>query len=416
MKVAGLSKQFRLGETMSMDSLRDVVAMSAGKLTGRTKAEPASPTQSSPESASEKFLWAVRDVSFEVKQGECLGIIGHNGAGKSTLLKLISRITEPTSGAMAYKGRLAALLEVGTGFHPELTGRENIFLNGSILGMTRKEIKSKIGDIVEFAGVEKFLDTPVKRYSSGMQVRLGFSVAAHLDPDILVVDEVLAVGDAAFQARCIEKMSEATKHGRTVLVVSHQLNIVKRLTSRCLIMNNGWLDGIEPTGKAIHRYMNGLYKKSRTNIEDYPYPISSITVNNQNALESEAVVVVTGQKIVIAIQAMLGEKICYGVQCAVHIDSVDGVRVQSFTTRNSTIGQLDTSGKLGYELQVDELLLVPGNYVMLLNFRSQSERWVVDFGVTELLVVEEEGKTIPTLIQGSQGYCNLRHAWISTRK
>ena len=184
-------------------------------------------------------FWALKDVSFEVKQGEVLGIIGRNGAGKSTLLKILSRITEPTSGRITIDGRVASLLEVGTGFHPELTGRENVFLNGAILGMSRVEIKRKFDEIVAFAEVEKFLDTPVKRYSSGMYVRLAFAVAAHLEPEILIVDEVLAVGDTQFQARCLGKMKDVATSGRTVLFVSHNLGAVKRLCNQGLYLVNG---------------------------------------------------------------------------------------------------------------------------------------------------------------------------------
>lgn len=184
-------------------------------------------------------FWALNDVSFEVKQGEILGIIGRNGAGKSTLLKVLSRITEPTKGRITLRGRVASLLEVGTGFHPELSGRENIFLNGAILGMTRREIKAKFDEIVDFAGVEKFLDTPVKRYSSGMYVRLAFSVAAHLEPEILVVDEVLAVGDAEFQKKCMGKMQDVTSQGRTVLFVSHNMSAIKALCKTGVFLQDG---------------------------------------------------------------------------------------------------------------------------------------------------------------------------------
>jgi len=206
---------------------------------------------------SEEDFWALRDVSFEIKQGEVVGIIGRNGAGKSTLLKILSRITEPTKGRITLRGRVASLLEVGTGFHPELTGRENVFLNGAILGMTRAEVRGKFDEIVAFAEVEKFLDTPVKRYSSGMYVRLAFSVAAHLEPEILVVDEVLAVGDATFQKKCLGKMSEvAEQHGRTVLFVSHNMPTVMRLCQRAILLNQGAVAVDGPCAEVSHRYMN----------------------------------------------------------------------------------------------------------------------------------------------------------------
>jgi ABC-type polysaccharide/polyol phosphate transport system ATPase subunit len=199
-------------------------------------------------------FWAVRDVSFEVQRGEALGIIGHNGAGKSTILKLLSNITAPTSGEITINGRLSALIEVGSGFHPELTGRENIYLNGSILGMRRREIAEKFDSIVDFAGVRQFIDTPVKRYSSGMYVRLGFSIAAHLDPDILLLDEVLAVGDAAFQARCIRRISELKAAGTTIVFISHDLGAVERLCDRVLLMRRGEIAASGDTREVIAEY------------------------------------------------------------------------------------------------------------------------------------------------------------------
>ena len=206
--------------------------------------------------ANKSMFWALKDLNLEVEHGGMVGIIGRNGAGKSTLLKLLSRITEPTSGSIRLRGRVASLLEVGTGFHPELTGRENIFLNGAILGMSRREIKSRFDEIVDFSEVEKFLDTPVKRYSSGMYVRLAFAVAAHLEPEILIVDEVLAVGDAEFQKKCVGKMEDASsREGRTVLLVSHQLPLIQNLCTRCVLMDQGQIISDGPTDEVIGTYM-----------------------------------------------------------------------------------------------------------------------------------------------------------------
>ena len=208
-------------------------------------------------------FWALRDVSFEIDQGEVVGIIGRNGAGKSTLLKILSRITEPTSGRIRGRGRIASLLEVGTGFHPDLTGRENIFLNGAILGMPRAEIKSKFDEIVAFSEIERFIDTPVKRYSSGMYVRLAFAVAAHLEPEILIVDEVLAVGDAAFQRKCMGRMGEVARHGRTVLFVSHNLAAIGHLCSKGLVLQQGRLSHIGTSESAITFYYSTLQRTNR---------------------------------------------------------------------------------------------------------------------------------------------------------
>jgi lipopolysaccharide transport system ATP-binding protein len=202
------------------------------------------------------LVWALQHINFEVKQGEVLGIIGKNGAGKSTLLKILSQVTPPTVGQIKIKGRIAALLEVGTGFHTDLTGRENIYLNGAILGMTKAEIKNKFDEIVDFSGVAKYIDTPVKRYSSGMMVRLGFAVAAHLEPEILIVDEVLAVGDAEFQKKCIGKMKDVSGEGRTVLFVSHQMGVINQLCDRAILLKTGMITADGPTKKIVDHYLD----------------------------------------------------------------------------------------------------------------------------------------------------------------
>jgi len=206
-------------------------------------------------SSSADIIWALRDISFEVKRGEVLGIIGRNGAGKSTLLKILSKITDPTTGRAEIRGKVSSLLEVGTGFHPELTGRENIYLNGTILGMKKREVDDKFQDIVDFSGIEKFLDTPVKRYSSGMRVRLAFLVAAHLEPEILIIDEVLAVGDADFQKKCLNKMEDVGKEGRTVLFVSHNMPAVTRLCERVILLEGGEVLEDGPSQRVVSRYL-----------------------------------------------------------------------------------------------------------------------------------------------------------------
>ena len=251
-----LGKKYVIGHEAQLENyvaLRDVIARGAHSAV-RKAADMVKGRIVVPGDEMEEF-WALKDVSFEVKRGEVLGIIGRNGAGKSTLLKILSRITEPTEGRVTIKGRVASLLEVGTGFHPELSGRENIYLNGAILGMKRAEIKRKFDEIVAFAEVEKFLDTPVKRYSSGMYVRLAFAVAAHLEPEILIVDEVLAVGDAAFQKKCLGKMQDVSQGGRTVLFVSHNLAAVNTLTTRCAYLVDGTTSIIGSTHEVIETYM-----------------------------------------------------------------------------------------------------------------------------------------------------------------
>jgi lipopolysaccharide transport system ATP-binding protein len=211
----------------------------------------------------DSIFWALRDVSFEVQEGEVMGIIGHNGAGKSTLLKILSQITEPSTGEVKIRGRVAALLEVGTGFHPELTGRENIYMNGTILGMTKKEIDRKLDEIVDFSGVEKYLDTPVKFYSSGMRVRLGFAVAAHLEPEILIIDEVLSVGDAEFQKKCLGKMEDVSRQGRTVLFVSHNMTAVQNLCSNGIVLKNGIVKYGGSIEEAVHVYLGEYSSEKR---------------------------------------------------------------------------------------------------------------------------------------------------------
>jgi lipopolysaccharide transport system ATP-binding protein len=254
-KVENLSKKYTLRHEQAERyvALRDMIAR-WGRTFGKKICSPFT-LHHSPFTESKEEFFALKDVSFEVKQGESVGIIGRNGAGKSTLLKLLGRITEPTSGRISIKGRVASLLEVGTGFHPELTGRENIFLNGAILGMTKAEIKRKFDEIVAFAEVEKFLDTPVKHFSSGMYVRLAFAVAAHLEPEIFIVDEVLAVGDAQFQKKCLGKMEEVGKEGRTVIVVSHQMPMIRNLCSSCFLLNNGEITETGSPEKVIPYYL-----------------------------------------------------------------------------------------------------------------------------------------------------------------
>jgi len=267
-KVDNLSKSYMIGHQKRDRylTLRDVMAHNLRGLAQRIR-HPLSPNR---ETVQLEELWALKDIHFEIQQGDRIGIIGRNGAGKSTLLKVLSRITEPTTGSIMLKGRVASLLEVGTGFHPELTGSENIYLNGAILGMTKKEIKRKFDEIVAFAEVEKFLDTPVKRYSSGMYVRLAFAVAAHLEPEILIVDEVLAVGDAMFQKKCLGKMQDVGREGRTVLFVSHNMIALKSLCEKAIWINSGAMVEIGDTEKVISNYLQNGVAANMKQIWDNP--------------------------------------------------------------------------------------------------------------------------------------------------
>jgi lipopolysaccharide transport system ATP-binding protein len=257
-KIENLSKEYRLGVvgtgTLSHDLKRWWTVNVRGKEDPYLKIGEVNDRASK---GTSDYVWALKDINLEINQGDVVGIIGKNGAGKSTLLKILSKVTKPTTGTISYKGRIASLLEVGTGFHPEMTGRENIYMNGAIMGMNRAEITRKFDEIVDFAGVERYLDTPVKRYSSGMTVRLGFSIAAHLEPDILVVDEVLAVGDAEFQKKAIGKMQDVSKgDGRTVLFVSHNMTAVKSLCTKGILLNNGRIVCTGSIDEAVNDYLN----------------------------------------------------------------------------------------------------------------------------------------------------------------
>ena len=292
-KVENLSKQYRLGQ-VGTGSLAHDLNRGWHKLRG--KEDPYLKIGEANDRSSKgtsEYVWALKDINFEVQRGEVLGIIGRNGAGKSTLLKILSRTTTPTTGSIKMKGRIASLLEVGTGFHPELSGRENIFLNGAIMGMSRQEIKNKFDEIVDFAGVERYIDTPVKRYSSGMYVRLAFGVAAHLEPDILIVDEVLAVGDAEFQKKALGKMKDVSgKDGRTVLFVSHNMDAVRKLCSSCIYLQHGLLEQQGTTEQIITSYLT-LNKSSIENSFKYSGELPTITrvrLNEEALLEGNLVV------------------------------------------------------------------------------------------------------------------------------
>jgi lipopolysaccharide transport system ATP-binding protein len=254
--VEQLGKRYQLGPRPQYRTLRDVVveALTAPLKTARRRT--GSPIEAAPDQPD--HIWALRNVCLEVRQGELVGIIGLNGSGKSTLLKILARIVEPTEGEGFVRGRIGSLLEVGTGFHRELTGRENVFLSGAVLGMRRAEIARKFDEIVAFSELAPFIDTPVKHYSSGMYIRLAFAVAAHLEPEILLVDEVLAVGDMAFQAKCLGRMREVTQEGRTILFVSHDLRAISGLTHRCILLQNGEVAADGPTGEIVERYVSGL--------------------------------------------------------------------------------------------------------------------------------------------------------------
>jgi lipopolysaccharide transport system ATP-binding protein len=330
------------------------------------------PISALPEGLRDDEMWALRDISFEVKQGEILGIIGRNGAGKSTVLKVLSRVTAPTSGEVRVKGRIASLLEVGTGFHPELTGRENIFLNGAILGMTKAEIKSKLDEIVSFAEVEKFLDTPVKRYSSGMYVRLAFAVAAHLEPEILIIDEVLAVGDAEFQKKCLGKMGEVAHGGRTILFVSHNMAAIQALCRKAMFLSSGRMVKAGGTEEIVREY---LTERNSGSVGQLGPGTAKRSSQYEPIIDSALLIDDSGSAVgAVAIGAEVTIRICLNPRrrlvlpaLAIGINNYLGIRVAGFNSiTNSNLAIAEISKPRTLDCHVPSLPLAPGEYAVQL--------------------------------------------------
>jgi lipopolysaccharide transport system ATP-binding protein len=380
------------------DTLSDGVKSVATRLRRRTPKA----------SASNEEFWALKDVSFDIHEGEVVGIIGRNGAGKSTLLKILSRITEPSAGRVTLNGRVASLLEVGTGFHPELTGRENIYLNGSILGMARAEIRRKFDEIVDFAEVEKFLDTPVKRYSSGMYVRLAFAVAAHLDPEILVVDEVLSVGDAAFQAKCLGKMeSVATEQGRTVLLVSHNLGAILSMCGNAAYLANGVLKQYGPVKEVAARYANETAGQSKVQSNQFNGPLvtklrfEKISINGIPLAFGMPVSPNEDIRILVEADALtdiLGFRTTFALFHG-------GTRVLTMhdVKRPADVKQ----GRLIAEYKVPSLLLRPGEYSFAVGGRRESiDEWIWGTDLGSITIAEDWG---PEYDQYNTGIINLKN-------
>lgn len=390
-KVENLSKLYQLGEvgtgTISHDLNRFFAKVrgkedpfaKVGQLNDRTQQINKSTNQRFNlfATANEEHVWALKDINFEVKQGEVLGIIGKNGAGKSTLLKLLSRVTAPTTGSIKVKGRVASLLEVGTGFHPEMTGRENIFMNGTILGMTRREIQSKLDEIVDFAGIAKYLDTPTKRYSSGMSVRLAFAVAAFLEPEILIVDEVLAVGDAEFQKRAIGKMQDISKgEGRTVLFVSHNMNSIKNLCNRGILLNKGQVVDTGTISAVVSGYLKGEINQLTNNPvllkEDVNKKFQLIyaalldsNFNLKNKFECD-------EDIFVSIHCQSREKIpgLYGYLTITNNEGLIIIENDTFDFTNDFSENLN-QGLNKFKLILPKRILSEGSYLIYINFSSK---------------------------------------------
>ncbi len=362
-RVEGLGKSYTIRQrgAYGYTALRDVITdgvRGVGRRVTRRGGNGASSTK--------EQLWALRDFGFELAQGERLGVIGRNGAGKSTLLKILSRITEPTEGRVMVRGRVGSLLEVGTGFHPELTGRENIFLNGIILGMSRNEVRSKFDEIVEFSEVERFLDTPVKRYSSGMHVRLAFAVAAHLEPEILIVDEVLAVGDAAFQRKCLGKMSDVAESGRTVILVSHNMSAIQQLCERAIWIHEGHLREYGPTDDVVRSYSESYAGSAAGEISergttgDGSIKLLSYEVLNEDGAASP--LPVTGEDVVIRVHVEVLEPLSQPY-AGVSLATASGIVI----TRVSSLEQgVDPKpwpvGRMAFDVRVRKAPYLPGPY------------------------------------------------------
>ena len=369
--VENLSKRYLIGHRLSSEgryrytALRDVIAREFTNFT-RKASDLVRGRQIVQGDKIEEF-WALRNVSFDVKQGETVGIIGRNGAGKSTLLKILSRITEPTEGRVRLRGRVASLLEVGTGFHPELTGSENIFLNGAVLGMTQREIRKKFDEIVAFAEVEKFLDTPVKHYSSGMYVRLAFAVAAHLEPEILIVDEVLAVGDAEFQRKCIGKMDEISRNqGRTVLFVSHSMEAILRLCTRGILFEFGSIRAIDEIKTVVSSYLNSQSSSERiVDLSLNPRPVdfsgkAQLVKVCPSDMQNSWLLPFGGQlslDLTIDVQAGIDK-----VQVGLALHSIRGFEVASWTSKCSDVELFVRPGINIFRIAFRHLKLLPGRY------------------------------------------------------
>jgi lipopolysaccharide transport system ATP-binding protein len=359
-----ISKRYRLGATHAHDTLRDRITHSLRSMT----------SGKSSEQNGDQILWALEDVSFDVDQGDVVGVVGRNGAGKSTLLKILSRITEPTSGEIRVRGRLASLLEVGTGFHPELTGRENIFLNGAILGMKQSEVRKKFDAIVAFSEVEKFLDTPIKRYSSGMYVRLAFAVAAHLEPEILVVDEVLAVGDAQFQSKCLGKMGEVAREGRTVLFVSHNMAAVTALCRNGILLQGGRLTKAGPIDGIISSYVGATSQGAHQFTAATRNGSGLVRITNFEVSSSGAPnIVVCGAKMVFTI-SYEAQKADLPIQFVIGVFDGFNVRVLYLDSQvDATLpSNFPRRGKVRLEFG-DEFSLNPGRFSINIGARVRGE-------------------------------------------
>jgi len=417
-KVENLSKKYVIGHQQQerYTALRDVLTNGAKAISRKIT----NPFRSTARDLNLEEFWALKNISFEIKQGDRLGIIGRNGAGKSTLLKILSRITEPTAGKASIKGRVASLLEVGTGFHPELTGRENIYLNGAILGMSKAEINKKFDEIVSFAEVERFLDTPVKRYSSGMYVRLAFAVAAHLEPEILIVDEVLAVGDASFQKKCLGRMDEIGREGRTVLFVSHNMSAIQSLCDRVIQLDNGEVVRDGNPADVVHEYTTAV--QSHNLVRGYSVSskqlaqtqLTELAINDCELLNPEVPEAGprTGDPLIINIKYSASRQFQAPAFVLIVKDSmgIELIRLSTMPISGFEIDQLYSSGQV--QLTIDSLPLVAGTYSVDVGFTRESVEWIhrLDGAITFEVGAKDVYKSGMALDR-TRGVVVVQHSW-----
>ncbi len=394
-KVENLSKQYRLG-LVGTSTFKEDTQRWWAKLRGkedpflRLGAENNRTIQS-----DDRFVWSLKDINFDIQQGEVVGILGKNGAGKSTLLKILSKVTAPTSGSIKVKGRMASLLEVGTGFHPELTGKENIFLNGAILGMRKHEINRKLDDIIDFAGVERYIDTPVKRYSSGMYVRLAFAVAAYLDSDILILDEILAVGDAEFQSKCINKIKDVGTSGKTVLFVSHNIASIQNLCTHGIVLNNGKIfsqksfisDTISSYLNEITTVVSNVFSSNTNRVGNGKLNFIKYSILN-NKFE-EIKVVLSGQKLILRLYFNVNDQTCKKVQIAVSLNTKSGILISDLSTQYLGTNIFINKDKEYVDCIIERFPLMKGQYILNLMIRDGED--IIDYIQNAIILNVDNG-------------------------
>lgn len=409
-RVENLGKKYVIGQRKQekYSTLRDAIA-------NGTKSIIQKVTNPQKNNNNQGEFWALKDISFEINQGDRIGIVGRNGAGKSTLLKILSRITEPTKGRVKLRGRVASLLEVGTGFHPELTGRENIFLNGAILGMSKLEIKQRFDEIVDFAEVEKFLETPVKRYSSGMYVRLAFAVAAHLEPEILIVDEVLAVGDAQFQKKCLGKMKEAGKEGRTILFVTHNMAVLPNLCSRGILLDKGRIAIDDSVSKVVNNYLNIFENVSyqdlgsrtdRRGKGEVKLTQVEFFVPNNHLLKNNSLTTGLPARFIFHFNQIKSE-----LSCIFTLYNRYNQPVANFNSANYSKEDWQNSTGTSICCDIEELLLVPGRYQ--LNVAIICNKELQDHVEAAAIITIEQGLIRGRAITNDSSYGSVcfPHVW-----